>query len=114
MNIEKFKSLDDLGISNTTIHWNLSSEELVSISLPKYDAKLSNFGAIAVNTGEFTGRSPKDRFIVKDSLTKDTIWWGDVNIPFSQERFSSLYKKVVDYVSDKALFVRDVCMCRRI
>lgn len=111
MNIEKFKSLHDLGISNTTLHWNLSSKELTAISVKKYNAKLSSFGAMAVNTGEFTGRSPKDRFIVKDSLTEDTIWWGDVNIPFSQEHFKKLYQKVVDYISDKTLFVRDVYAC---
>ena len=74
MNIEKFKSLDDLGISNDHLHWNLSSEELVQISVDKFNAKLSSAGAIAINTGEFTGRSPKDRFVVKDDLTKDSVW----------------------------------------
>ena len=111
MNIAKIKSLVDLGISNNKIHWNLPSDELESISIDKYGAKLSDLGAISVNTGEFTGRSPKDRFIVKDDLTRDTIWWGDVNIPFDKDDFNTLYKKVVDYISDKPLFVRDVFAC---
>lgn len=111
MNIEKFKSLDDLGISNDHLHWNLSSEELVQISVDKFNAKLSSAGAIAINTGEFTGRSPKDRFVVKDDLTKDSVWWGHVNIPFSQDNYQTLYQKVINYISDKELFVRDVYAC---
>ena len=75
------KSLEDLRITEVNANWNLSPEKLTEISLSKNYATLANSGAISINTGEFTGRSPKDRFVVKDSTTENAVWWGDVNIP---------------------------------
>ena len=66
---------------------------------------------MAVNTGEFTGRSPKDRFIVKDDITKDKIWWGNINIPFESDSFDALYDKVIAYLDTKELYVRDSYAC---
>jgi phosphoenolpyruvate carboxykinase (ATP) len=104
-------SLNSLGINSSTIHYQLSSNELHSITLKKNQGKESSLGAIAINTGEFTGRSPMDRFIVKDTITKDEIWWGDINIPFSTDNFDKLYDKVVSYLSEKEIFVRDSYAC---
>ena len=103
--------LSDLGINSGTIYWNLSSEELTKIAIEKNQAFLTSNGAINVSTGEFTGRSPKDRFIVKDSVTNNHVWWGDINIPFDEEKFEKLYKKVIDYLNNKELFVRDCYAC---
>ncbi len=104
-------SLDALGIKNATIRYQLTSKELHDVTLEKEQGKETVFGALAVNTGEFTGRSPMDRFIVKDDITKDDIWWGDVNIPFDSEKFDKLYDKVVAYLSNKEVFVRDSYAC---
>ena len=104
-------SLNSLGINSSTIHYQLTSNELHSIILQKKQGKESNLGAIAINTGEFTGRSPKDRFIVKDDVTKDEVWWGDINIPFSTDNFDKLYDKVTSYLSEKEIFVRDSYAC---
>lgn len=104
-------SLDNLGIKDATVRYQLTSDELHQASIEKEQGKESSFGALAVNTGEFTGRSPKDRFIVKDDITKDQIWWGDINIPFESEKFDKLYDKVVDYLSNKEIFVRDSYVC---
>jgi phosphoenolpyruvate carboxykinase (ATP) len=104
-------SLDNLGIENATIRYQLSSSELHKLTLGKKQGKESSLGAIAVNTGEFTGRSPMDRFIVKDDVTKDEIWWGDINIPFESDKFDALYKKVTAYLSEKEVFVRDSYAC---
>ena len=104
-------SLNSLGINSSTVHYQLSSNELHSITLKKNQGKESSLGAIAINTGEFTGRSPMDRFIVKDGITKDEIWWGDINIPFSTDNFDKLYDKVVSYLSEKEIFVRDSYAC---
>jgi len=68
-------------------------------------------GALAINTGEFTGRSPKDRFIVKDTITKDKVWWGNINIPFEPKAFDALFNKVTTYLSNKEVFVRDSYVC---
>lgn len=104
-------SLEDLGIRNATIRYQLSASELHKEVLDKNQGVASSLGAIAINTGEFTGRSPKDRFIVKDNITKDTIWWSAVNIPFTPNKFDTLYKKVATYLSEKEVFVRDSYAC---
>ncbi|MCL5126972.1 phosphoenolpyruvate carboxykinase (ATP) [Algibacter sp. L4_22] len=103
--------LETYGIKNAKVHYQLSPEELHNIAIENGQAVEASSGALAVNTGEFTGRSPKDRFIVKDDITKDRIWWGDVNIPFDADKFDKLYNKVVDYLSGKTLFVRDSYAC---
>lgn len=104
-------TVEDLGIKNSTVHWNLSSEESASISVAKGMAKETSTGAIAIDTGEFTGRSPKDRFLVKDDITKDAVWWGDVNIAFDPDKFDALYKRVTEYLSGKEIYVRDAYAC---
>ena len=104
-------SLNNLGIKNATVRYQLTSDELHKETVEKGQGIESSLGAIAVNTGEFTGRSPKDRFIVKDEVTKDEVWWSDINIPFDSEKFDALYDKVVDYLSEKEIFVRDSYAC---
>ena len=104
-------SLNNLGIKNATIRYQLTSSELHEETLKKEQGVASSLGAIAVNTGEFTGRSPKDRFIVKDAITKDEVWWSDINLPFDSEKFDALYNKVTGYLSEKEIFVRDSYAC---
>lgn len=104
-------AIDKYGISNADVHYQLSPEELHDITLEKGQGVEASSGALAVNTGEFTGRSPKDRFIVKDDITKDKVWWGDINIPFDPQKFDALYDKVVDYLSGKELYARDSYAC---
>ena len=104
-------SLNNLGIKNATILYQLTSDELHALTIEKKQGIASSLGAIAVNTGEFTGRSPKDRFIVKDDVTKDEVWWSDINLPFNTEKFDALYAKVTLYLSEKEIFVRDSYAC---
>lgn len=104
-------SLANLGIKEAVVHYQLSSDQLHQITLDKNQGRESSFGAIAINTGEFTGRSPMDRFIVKDDVTKEKVWWGNINIPFDPDRFDALYNKVVSYLSAKEIFVRDSYAC---
>ena len=104
-------SLNGLGIKNATIRYQLTPDQLQSITIEKGQGKETALNTLAVNTGEFTGRSPMDRFIVKDDVTKDKVWWGDINIPFESDKFDKLYDKVVDYLSEKEIFVRDSYAC---
>jgi phosphoenolpyruvate carboxykinase (ATP) len=104
-------SLEQYGIKNATIHYQLPPDQLHEITLAKEQGVETSTGALAVNTGEFTGRSPKDRFIVKDDITKDRVWWGNINIPFEPDTFEKLYHKVMAYLSNKELFVRDCYAC---
>lgn len=103
--------LSNYGIETDKARWNLSPEELIKIALEKGQAEKASSGAINVLTGKFTGRSPKDRFIVKDSITEDKVWWGDINIPFDSDKFDALYNKVVAHLSGKEIFVRDAFAC---
>lgn len=105
------ENLEYLGIKGAIEHWNLSPEELTKITVEKNLGIIASNGALAINTGEFTGRSPKDRFIVKDDITKDAVWWGDINVPFDSEKFDKLYDKVVEYLSEKEIYVRDSYVC---
>ncbi|PZX55412.1 phosphoenolpyruvate carboxykinase (ATP) [Algoriphagus ratkowskyi] len=89
------------------VHFNLPPAELVEIALSKKEGKLTSTGALMADTGSFTGRSPKDRYIVLDDNTKESVWWGDINIPFDSKKFNSLLGKMKAFLADKELFVRD-------
>ncbi|TDE55442.1 phosphoenolpyruvate carboxykinase (ATP) [Flavobacterium sp. GT3P67] len=104
-------SLKELGIENAKIHYQLSPEELHDITIKSGQGIESSTGALAVNTGEYTGRSPQDRYIVKDSISENQVWWGKVNIPFEPAAFEALYNKVTTYLSNKEVFVRDSYVC---
>lgn len=109
--ITKTVSLEKYGIKNAKIKYQLSPERLHEITIERGQGVEASSGALAVNTGEFTGRSPKDRFIVEDAITRDHVWWGSINIPFDAAKFDALYNKVADYLSNKEIFVRDCYAC---
>ena len=108
---EKMISLKNYGIDHDNFHYQESPEELQKATLDLGMGVETSNGTIAVNTGEFTGRSPLDRFIVKDEITKDKVWWGPVNIPFGQDKFKALYDKVIAYLNKKEIYVRDSYAC---
>lgn len=103
--------LNNYGIENGLNHYQLTSDELHSITLKKGMGKEASSGALAINTGEFTGRSPQDRYIVKDDVTSLEVWWGDINLPFEPDKFDRLYDKVIVYLNEKELYVRDSYVC---
>lgn len=89
------------------VHRNLSKAELVEASIRKYEGVLSKDGVFVANTGKYTGRSPNDKFTVKDELTSESIWWGTHNQPMEPVVASKLGDKIAQYLSDKELFVQD-------
>ena len=104
--------LSTLGLQNAdNVFWNLTPADLVEETIVKGMGQLSDVGALSVDTGEFTGRSPKDRFIVEDEITKDAVWWGDINIKFSPEKFDKLYDRMAAYLSNRDIYVRDAAIC---
>ncbi|MBW2960468.1 phosphoenolpyruvate carboxykinase (ATP) [Mesonia aestuariivivens] len=109
--VSKSFSLSKYGIKKAAVHYQLSPQELHQISINKNMGVETDSGALAVNTGEFTGRSPQDRFIVKDNVTKDKVWWGNINIPFAEDKFDALYHKMITYLAEKELYVRDAYAC---
>ncbi|WP_339865527.1 phosphoenolpyruvate carboxykinase (ATP) [uncultured Algoriphagus sp.] len=89
------------------VHFNLPPAKLVEFALARNEGNLTSTGALMADTGKFTGRSPKDRYIVLDDKTRDSVWWGDINIPFDSEKFTLLLEKMKAFLADKELFVRD-------
>ncbi len=105
-------NLKAYGIANPKEeYWNLSPEALIEESVKRGLGVLSDTGAIAIETGKFTGRSPKDRFIVRDEETEESVDWGDINFSFDSDAFDRLYDKVADYFNGKDVFVRDAIAC---
>ncbi len=86
---------------------NLSNAQLAEQAIRRGEAELAGNGALSALTGKRTGRSPKDKFIVKDAVTADKVAWGS-NQPFSPEQFEALYFRVVDYLRGRDLFVQDL------
>jgi phosphoenolpyruvate carboxykinase (ATP) len=100
--------LQPLGISQASaVCLNLPPAALVAEALKNSEGVLTDTGALMADTGRFTGRSPKDRFIVRDATTADAVWWGDINIPFDADKFEQLHQKMVAYLADKQLYVRE-------
>lgn len=79
----------------------LSVPQLVEKVLQRKEGKLTSTGAVCAETGKYTGRSPKDKYIVEEASTKDLIDWGSVNQPISEESFDKLYKKVSNYLKEQ-------------
>src|ERR1700761_2967024 len=93
------------------IYYQLNPAELVEEALRRNEGVLADSGALAIDTGEFTGRSPKDRFIVEDEINREAVWWGRINIKFDAAKFDALLAKVTDYLAGRDLFVRDSSVC---
>ncbi len=103
--------IDSIRSGAARIHENLSTDELIAKALERGEGRVTSTGALAADTGEFTGRSPKDKFLVKDELTENTAWWGTVNQPFEPAKFDALLGKVLNHLKGKELFVRDSYAC---
>ncbi len=89
-------------------HWNLSAAALYEHALGRGEGVLAEGGALAVLTGEHTGRSPNDKFIVEEATTSGDIWWGKVNVAIGSAQFEGLMAKVLHHFEGRELFVQDV------
>ena len=99
-------------IKHPNIKNNLVPAALVQRTIELEQGTLSSNGALVVNTGKFTGRSPKDRYIVDDDITRDDVDWGDINIPISPDTYNDLYKKFENYIGGlDEIYARDAYAC---
>ena len=89
--------LDKLGLTEQNIYRNLTVNELVSDIVANGEGVVGLKGAVMVDTGVYTGRSPKDKYIVDESSSSSDIWWGSVNQKTSEQTFDELYKKVKNF-----------------
>jgi len=92
-------------------HINLTPAQLVEQAIKNGEGVLTDTGALMADTGEFTGRSPKDKFCVVDNKTENTVWWGDVNQKFPSDKFELLLNKVVNHYAGKEIYIRDAYAC---
>lgn len=100
--------LADLGMQNLhQVYHNLSVAELVEHALMRGEGILAANGALCVETGKYTGRSPKDRFIVDEPGCRNEVDWNDINRPISEDTFDRLYQKALNYVQQRDLYVFD-------
>jgi phosphoenolpyruvate carboxykinase (ATP) len=90
------------------VHLNLRVAQLVETALLRGEARLAANGALVATTGARTGRSPRDKFIVDDAVTHDSVDWGRVNQPFPPERFEALLERVAHHMRERDLFVQDL------
>ncbi|MEH6402876.1 MAG: phosphoenolpyruvate carboxykinase [Sneathiella sp.] len=100
--------LDNQGLAGVgTAHWNLSAPTLYKEALCRNEAMLSEGGALVAITGQHTGRSANDKFIVKEPSSSENISWGKVNKPFEDTKFAGLHKKMIEHLKGKEVFVQD-------
>ena len=90
-----------------TIHWNPSTPQLYTHALARGEARIAEGGPLAVDTGKHTGRSPKDKFVVREPESEERIWWGDVNAEISEECFEGLREKVAAHLGEGDVYVID-------
>jgi phosphoenolpyruvate carboxykinase (ATP) len=96
------------GLKTTgTVHYNLGAAELVEHALRRNEARLTAHGALVATTGQHTGRSPKDKFVVRDASTDAKIWW-DNNKPMTPEQFSALREDFLAQAAGLDLYVQDL------
>lgn len=101
-------NLDYLNIKDYgKLYRNLGISQLMELCIIKGEGVFAENGALVVNTGKYTGRSPKDRFIVRDNITDTSINWGDVNLPIDGQTFDKIYEEVIEYLKEKDLFIFD-------
>ena len=104
--------LVNLGLKFTeNIHYQLPPDELTHQTLSRGEGVLNDTGALVIHTGKFTGRSPKDKFTVKDDLTASTVHWNEFNIPIEEKYFFRLKDKMMAYLDEREIWVRDCYAC---
>src|SRR5262249_46286590 len=106
--VERAHGLEALGIVRSgRVHWNLSPAVLYEIAIRRNEAILAADGPLVARTGQHTGRSPLDKFTVKEPTTEQNIHWGNVNRPVEEAHFDALHRDMMTYIQDKELYVLD-------
>jgi phosphoenolpyruvate carboxykinase (ATP) len=93
------------GLGN--VYWNLTTPMLYEEAVRRQECRLAELGSMVVRTGQHTGRSPEDKFVVREPSSADKIWWGKVNRPIEQEQFDRIRKRLYAYLEGRDVFVAD-------
>jgi len=101
--------LENHGFANLgRIYWNLTTPALYEQAIRHREGLLSHLGPLVVRTGTHTGRSPNDKFVVREPGSEQHIWWGNVNRPFDPANFDNLHRRLMAYFQNKDVFVQDM------
>lgn len=98
-------TMDLLGLKKEQLKAGYSVCQLMAEAVKRGEGRLTKEGALLIETGQYTGRSPKDRFIVRDEVTKNTVAYGKTNLPMEEEVYEHLLGKVKDYMKEKELYL---------
>ncbi len=103
------RDLEQQGITNVhSILWNLPAASLYEEAIRRGEGLIARSGPLVVRTGQYTGRSPKDKFVVREPRSEGNVSWGPVNQPFAADRFLALHERMVDYIQNSDVFVQDL------
>ena len=108
LNVKTDQRLEAVGIMNpASVFWNLSTAALYEEAVARREGTVAAEGPLVCRTGQHTGRSPRDRFLVEEPLSAANVAWGDVNRPITSEHFEAVHRTVVEHLRGKDLFVQD-------
>ncbi len=111
MGIQSSYGLDQHGLTPTkTVHWNLSPAELIEAAIRRGEGQLTKDGPFLAITKPHTGRSPNDKYTVREASSEADIWWGN-NQALSEAQFDELHRRALAYLNEREMFVRDVFAC---
>ncbi|MBD3234274.1 MAG: phosphoenolpyruvate carboxykinase (ATP) [candidate division Zixibacteria bacterium] len=100
--------IENHGIKNPgRLYWNLNTPSLYEQIIRRREGSIAHLGPVVVRTGQHTGRAAKDKFIVEEPSSKELVWWGKVNKPFTQEHFERLFYRLMAYIQGKDLYIQD-------
>ncbi|MFN8355690.1 MAG: phosphoenolpyruvate carboxykinase (ATP) [Spirosomataceae bacterium] len=101
------RNFQNLGLGRLSdVRLQETPDELIEQAILNGEGVLTSTRALMCDTGQFTGRSPQDRFIVQDETTADTVSWGDINIPFDEAKFDALHQKMLTFLENRKVYVR--------
>ncbi len=101
-------SLKHLGLDNLgQVYWNLPTAALYEEAIRRYEASLSHLGPLVVRTGQYTGRLPKDKFLVREPSSESKICWGKINRPLDSAKFDALKYRLCAYLQGKDIFIEN-------
>ncbi len=108
--VESKYGIGQIGLRDVrSIYWDLTQPELMEMIIERKEGYLSADGAVIVETGKYTGRSPKDKYIVKDeSPQKEEIFWGEINFPIQRANFENIFEQVKEYFKNREIFVQNL------
>ncbi|MBN2124497.1 MAG: phosphoenolpyruvate carboxykinase [Deltaproteobacteria bacterium] len=111
--MEVMDLVPDYGLENAGLHhlgnvyWNRSTPELYEQAVRRHEGQMAHLGPLVVSMGQHTGRAAKDKYVVDEPDTTDDIWWGKVNVKYSEEDFNALHRRMAAYLRGKTVFVQD-------